>query len=242
MTKAELLKKHPFTALSLLNQDLICSSSAENIDCEITLLYSASYRRKKEEGWKLTYCTELLTNVGESLPGPEYCQSAMNFGKFLSRHFVVCSIVSYRNRISFSTPVEYLHHNADQPTPLLSFLFGLATGENRIDKATVKQPIVRGSNQTAREKAKARNTQSQFIAITAAADIAYLLKLRFEEENQPNVSLEEALALPIYQLSDEILNDARYSQLPNVEVARRIEAEMGWTEDGEAESSVDDNA
>jgi hypothetical protein len=32
--------------------------------------------------------------------------------------------------------------------------------------------------------------------------------LRFEEENQPNVSLEEALALPIYQLSDEILNEA----------------------------------
>jgi hypothetical protein len=32
--------------------------------------------------------------------------------------------------------------------------------------------------------------------------IAYLSKLRFEEENQPNVSLEEALVLPIYQLSD----------------------------------------
>ena len=141
MTKAELLKKHPFTALSLLNQDLIRSSSAKNVDCEITVLYSASYRRKKDEGWKLTYCAELLTNVGDSLPDPEYCQSAMNFGKFLSRHFVLCSIVPYRNRISFSTPVEYLHHNADQPTPLLSFLFGLATGENRIDKGTVKQPM-----------------------------------------------------------------------------------------------------
>ena len=72
--------------------------------------------------------------------------------------------------------------------------------------------------------------------------IAYLSKLRFEEENQPNVSLEEALALPIYQLSDEILNEARYSLPPDVEVARRIEAEMGWTDDGEAESSVEDNA
>jgi hypothetical protein len=43
-------------------------------------------------------------------------------------------------------------------------------------------------------------------------------------------------------LSDEILNEARYSLPPDVEVARRIEAEMGWTDDGEAESSVEDNA
>jgi hypothetical protein len=193
MTKAELLKKHPFTALSLLNQDLIRSSSAENVDCEITVLYSASYRRKKDEGWKLTYCAELLTNVGDSLPDPEYCQSAMNFGKFLSRHFVVCSIVPYRDRIRFSTPVEYLHHNADQPTPLLSFLFGLATGENRIDKATVKQPIVRGSNQTAGEKAKARNTQSQFFAITAAAD---LLKRSIDDNpDQLQLMLREQFAM-----------------------------------------------
>ena len=50
MTKAELLKKHLFTALSLLNQDLISSCSVENVDCEITVLYSASYKRKKDEG------------------------------------------------------------------------------------------------------------------------------------------------------------------------------------------------
>jgi hypothetical protein len=35
MAKAELLKKHLFTALSLLNQDLISSCSVENVDCEI---------------------------------------------------------------------------------------------------------------------------------------------------------------------------------------------------------------
>jgi hypothetical protein len=40
MTKAELLKKHLFTALSLLNQDLISSCSFENIDYEIRCLPS----------------------------------------------------------------------------------------------------------------------------------------------------------------------------------------------------------
>ena len=99
MTRAELLKKHPFTALSLLNQDLIHSSSAKNVDCEITVLYSSSYKRKKDEGWKLTCCAELLTSL--------YCQSVMNFGKFLSRHIVVCSIFPYRDRIRLSTPLEY---------------------------------------------------------------------------------------------------------------------------------------
>jgi hypothetical protein len=44
-------------------------------------------------------------------------------------------------------------------------LFGLATGENRIDEATVKQPIIRGSNHTAGKKAKARNVQSQFLSL-----------------------------------------------------------------------------
>jgi hypothetical protein len=122
------------------------------------VLYSASYKRKKDEGWKLTCLAELFTKVGDSLPGPKYCQSVINFGKFLSRHLVVCSIVPYRDRIRFSTPVEYLHHNTDKPTLLLSFLFGLATGENRIDKATVKQPIIQGSNQAAGKNAKARNT------------------------------------------------------------------------------------
>jgi hypothetical protein len=50
MTKAELLKKHLFTALSLSNQDLIRSSSAKNVDCEImqcSILPATDGRRMK---------------------------------------------------------------------------------------------------------------------------------------------------------------------------------------------------
>jgi len=79
-----------------------------------------------------------------------------------------------------------LHHNADKPKLLLSFLFGLATGENCIDKATVKQPIVRGSNQNADKKAKNEEYPVSILVITAAA--ADLLK-RSVDDNPDQLKL-----------------------------------------------------
>jgi hypothetical protein len=64
MTKAELLKKHLFTALSLLNQDLISSCSVENVDCEIRCSLT-----KAPAKWIVRVAAPPLTLIGSTKTG-----------------------------------------------------------------------------------------------------------------------------------------------------------------------------
>jgi uncharacterized Zn finger protein (UPF0148 family) len=75
MTKAELLKKHLFTALSLLNQDLISSCSVENVDCEIR---SRRVRRRRSELsmlQRLRWLSSVLRRQALAAEGSEACSS-----------------------------------------------------------------------------------------------------------------------------------------------------------------------
>ena len=81
---------------------------------------------------------------------------------FLHPAITVPSIVPYEKVESLS-PARLVNKRMDNPTLLLLFLFGLATGEKQIDEATVREPIRDPLIQTKSSKSTATATQSQFI-------------------------------------------------------------------------------
>jgi hypothetical protein len=92
------------------------------------------------------------------------------FGVFLHPIVALRSTTPYEKAESMS-PQRFVAKKMDNPTPLLSFCFGVATGNAVMDSSAIRQPISDPINQTLSEKAKATKTQSQFLAIAGAADM-----------------------------------------------------------------------
>lgn len=115
-------------------------------------------------------CIVPLTIVSGTTLNRSICRGIQQFGVFLEKTITQRSITPYDQAEALS-PQRFVAKKLDSLTPLLSLLFGLATGNGVIDESTIRQPISDPINQTLSSKTIASKSQSQFIAIAGAADM-----------------------------------------------------------------------
>jgi hypothetical protein len=78
-----------------------------------------------------TQC-KLIEHIGNESPEEEYCDQLQKFFAFLHPQITGKSTTPYA-QIPTLTPDEFLDHALSVPNPLLSALFGLATGYAEMD-------------------------------------------------------------------------------------------------------------
>ena len=149
-----------------------------------TVLYGVrlSYDGATNKKLSMQKCIVPLTIIEESSP-LDIGARLQEFGVFLQPVITIPSKMPYPKSESLS-PQKFVAKRLDHPSPLLLFLFGLATGELQIDESTVRQPILDPLNQTKSSKTLASMKQSQFIAIAAGADMLLRSICRHPQEFQ----------------------------------------------------------
>ena len=146
---------------------------------ELRLYYGL--RMWKEEGLesRVQYDT-IVTPVVVRGPGAtiqSFCSAMQKFGAYLHQSVLEFSRTAYKDTKT-QTPEQFVHHKVDSPTPLLSLLYGMATGEAKpYDGEKIKTPITGDPNQTRSEKSLANSYQSKFLATAAAHDILLRSKI-----------------------------------------------------------------
>ena len=125
----------------------------------VLVLYAAKIIKLQGRTKKILVqsCVKAFSDVGSSKPSDEYCDGMQEFFAFLQPNILTPSITPY-TKIPTLIPMEFQEHAFANRTPLLSALFGLATGQSRVDK----------------EKFLSRSFQdyqSQFLAVAVARDL-----------------------------------------------------------------------
>ena len=136
-------------------------------------MYGVRYfKAANESKWNLEKCIVPITRTGIGVPGQALCSAIRRFGVFLYRTITQSSSKPY-SEMKALAPDEFIKQKVERLTPLTSFLFGLATGKNQIETATIVKPVTGSIDQTEGEKVLARKTQSQFAAIASAGDMLH---------------------------------------------------------------------
>jgi hypothetical protein len=111
--------------------------SPPNEACELTLMYGLRYSKAANESkWTFERCIVPLTKIGAGIPGQGFCSAVRQFGAFLFKTITQSSKKAY-SEMKAMAPDEFIKQKVQQLTPLTSFAFGLATGENKIKSATI---------------------------------------------------------------------------------------------------------
>lgn len=135
------------------------------------LLYGIRYSRESNAtDWTFEKCIKPLKRIENQPLEDNFVGSLMEFGQFIHKSIVNCSRSPYKDTHAFG-PGDFILHKTYNFSPLSAFLFGLATGKDKVDFPTVRMPINPDIYQTAGEKAKRRMVQKEFFGVAAASDI-----------------------------------------------------------------------
>lgn len=126
--------KQPMAFLYHERGDLIKSMYNSHDKCSIAVLYCAKFVRENiGDKLKLYSTIHTISHVGDDRPNQQYCDELQHFFAFLHPQITTASITPYAEIPTMN--VQEFHDDAlTNQTPLMSTLFGLATGVEKIDK------------------------------------------------------------------------------------------------------------